>query len=590
MSRSSPPHPILQQYFSSSQVAFTQIDKEIAVLQESIRVLHAFRNTFTPVDHLPPEVLTRIFSLVKHVPNHEVYHIGSNSVLPQWVVVTRVSQYWRNVAVGCPSLWFHITDTYPRHMIPEWVRRSKDTPLSVTLYESSVAESQFIGPALPRIRELTLELPPTTWNGVAQILSSPAPLLESFRVTISDSDTQVPLSTVSDNMFAGTTPSLRRLELVGCPVNIHSSIFTDLTTLQLQDPSQKIPAADLLVSLHRMPRLTSLELTNVLQKNVRLAFPNIDPVTLPFLKSLQIHGESFAQDIDILYHISFPADSTLWFSSEARTGGALDGLLSFLEIHKTSRQQSSRLVVGSLELQYLYGHLTLNLNAKCSDPGHITNLIKFNLGGPWREDALNVSDDTDLAPLFSFFNLDSLEQLDTMNCKFSTGAWTYLFGALPKLKHITNTGIWGIHFLSSLFTDYTDKCAVNTDQTKVNTKGKKKKGKKGRGKQKAPVSNPSSTQPAEIGDWEPIFPCLETIQIVEMTFARPIIEDVVAALRSRKMVDKGIKVFGLTDCRNVDEDVVDLLRGVVDHVEWDGCNGTDDEYGVGLGYDSDEFN
>ncbi|TFK64880.1 hypothetical protein BDN72DRAFT_774062, partial [Pluteus cervinus] len=133
MSQPSPPHPILQQHFDSSQLAFTQIDKEIAVLQESIRILHTFRNTFTPVYRLPPEVLTRIFVLFQHLIGHETYDSESDSALPQWAIVTRVSQHWRDVAVGCPNLWFHITDAYPKHMISQWLHRSKDIPLSITL-------------------------------------------------------------------------------------------------------------------------------------------------------------------------------------------------------------------------------------------------------------------------------------------------------------------------------------------------------------------------------------------------------------------------------------------------------------------------
>ncbi|TFK64874.1 hypothetical protein BDN72DRAFT_222629 [Pluteus cervinus] len=171
MAQRAPPHPILKQHFDSSAVAFTKIDEEIAILQESIRALHAFRNTFTPVYSLPPEVLSRIFSLVRHATSWDMSDKSSTSF--KWPVLTSVSQHWRNVAIGSPDLWTHLSNSYPKHVFQEWLQRSKGTPLSIDLYRISPSFAEFITASLPRIRELTFKLSATSWNGLLHSLSFP---------------------------------------------------------------------------------------------------------------------------------------------------------------------------------------------------------------------------------------------------------------------------------------------------------------------------------------------------------------------------------------------------------------------------------
>ncbi|TFK65491.1 hypothetical protein BDN72DRAFT_824541, partial [Pluteus cervinus] len=107
-----PPHPILAQRFESSKIAFTEIDNEIAALYERIHALRTYRNSFTPVYRIPPEILTRIFSFAQQWSARSCWD-STRSGLPGWVVVTHVSQYWRSVAIGSPDLWSYISSSYP---------------------------------------------------------------------------------------------------------------------------------------------------------------------------------------------------------------------------------------------------------------------------------------------------------------------------------------------------------------------------------------------------------------------------------------------------------------------------------------------
>ncbi|TFK63444.1 hypothetical protein BDN72DRAFT_963915, partial [Pluteus cervinus] len=334
---SSLPHPLLTQHFDNKEIAFAKIDQEIAALRESTRALLAFRNTYTVTYRLPPEVLTRILSFVRHVPRREGYY-GNLKPL-QWITVTHVSQHWRNVAVGSPGLWTCISSSYQKAVVEEWLQRSKDAALLIDWYGTPSLDPQFVSTSLSRIRDLTLDVTASAWNALVHHLNSPAPLLEFLRIRAGDvSPGYSSTSPIPESIFAGMTPRLQRLELIGGTFDLNSPLFTDLTSLELWNPVQKFTATNLLNTLHKLPGLTSLSLLDVLQQGAILATPNPDVVTLPFLKSLSTKGGSFNQDLDFLSHLSFPADTTLYFQSHAQTGDAVTALSHFLAVNKAIRQ------------------------------------------------------------------------------------------------------------------------------------------------------------------------------------------------------------------------------------------------------------
>ncbi|TFK62366.1 hypothetical protein BDN72DRAFT_882683, partial [Pluteus cervinus] len=233
MSLTSSSH-ILTQHFDSSEFAFKKIDEEVTALRGRIRALHSFRNTFAPIYRLPPEILTRIFSFISRTPvSPEPKHFYSQSPSHKWLVATRVSQRWRNVALGSPTLWAHISNSYPEYIIKELLQRSKATPLSVRMYVGSSQDAHLIRTTLHRIRDLVIDVDSSVWNIFWSSRNSPAPLLESLKISISGHSYTPPVK-FSDSVFAGTTPRLRCLEITGATVDLESSIFKDLTVLELK--------------------------------------------------------------------------------------------------------------------------------------------------------------------------------------------------------------------------------------------------------------------------------------------------------------------------------------------------------------------
>ena len=82
---------------------------------------------------IPPEILSQIFF---HCLPSEQFPIPCHNAAP--LLLTRVSSYWRTLAINTPDLWsaFHINYKDPAEDIPAtnlWLKRSTNRPLSLSL-------------------------------------------------------------------------------------------------------------------------------------------------------------------------------------------------------------------------------------------------------------------------------------------------------------------------------------------------------------------------------------------------------------------------------------------------------------------------
>lgn len=82
---------------------------------------------------IPPEILTQIFF---HCLPSEQFPIPSHNEAP--LLLTRISSYWRTLAINTPDLWsaLHINYKDPAEDIPAtnlWLKRSTNRPLSLSL-------------------------------------------------------------------------------------------------------------------------------------------------------------------------------------------------------------------------------------------------------------------------------------------------------------------------------------------------------------------------------------------------------------------------------------------------------------------------
>ena len=84
-----------------------KIDADILALKERIRSLKSSRNSLSPINFLPPEILTEIFSWLQWLCGRSLVDTVyfSDYGFLKWMTVTRVCQRWRQTALSCPRLW-----------------------------------------------------------------------------------------------------------------------------------------------------------------------------------------------------------------------------------------------------------------------------------------------------------------------------------------------------------------------------------------------------------------------------------------------------------------------------------------------------
>lgn len=170
----------------------TPFDSNLQKLEASLPKLCRVRNSSTPVNRLPLELLQIIFELLMgSAEEAEAY---------QWRAIHSVCSYWRDIALRTPLLWshVHIRKQYDytaaegirlSNIIPISLRRSGSAPLRVTLeFQGACVEpSEMVDivAASQRIRELhLLDVHPVTLRSFAD----EAPQLDFLTIWIADEE------------------------------------------------------------------------------------------------------------------------------------------------------------------------------------------------------------------------------------------------------------------------------------------------------------------------------------------------------------------------------------------------------------------
>ncbi|KAF9232498.1 hypothetical protein BU15DRAFT_81185 [Melanogaster broomeanus] len=254
---------------TSGSIAEVQarIDDEVALLRLPICALLIQRNALSPVSRLPHEILATIFLYQAYSFYQDPRYSGTWGA-PPWANVSYVCRHWRDVALNTSFLWSFLLVSPPR-WTKELLSRTNMLPLRIRINVRYWARKEMIfleqvTTDVTRIQDLSLKLPRNLTEGVFSKLSTPAPLLHTLRLFVTQNDTESVL--VPDTLFSRETPALRTLELYRCHVPWSSPIFTTLTTLRLRDiaSSSQPTITEILAILRHMPDLAHLYLENAL--------------------------------------------------------------------------------------------------------------------------------------------------------------------------------------------------------------------------------------------------------------------------------------------------------------------------------------
>ncbi|KAG1739492.1 uncharacterized protein EDB91DRAFT_1202856 [Suillus paluster] len=366
----------------------TQIDKDTAALLESVRVLRSRRNDLARISCLPPEILATVF---KYIADEEVLksypgHTPENTpryCAPACLIVTHVCRHWRQVALDFPALWASINCASAR-WLPMMLERSKNDALVVTYSAQALQPClEQVLSQLPRIKVLQLCL--FSYSEVDVVLdclsSQPAPLLQTFRLShcagLHHSAKPWP---ISDTIFQGRVPRLRSVELVYCPFNWTSCIFSGLRTLDVRDTGFVFTSSELLSALRRMPDLEQLSLRRLLifpeETQLLGKFPlsQLKHIALDYILPLTSVVTLFA-------HLALPIDVTVALN----LAGTVQGPQSFSELLSAMDKDPNEFgsIIRSLRTSVLYGELGIQFSTS----------MTFRSNHSWNPRDDNIYDD-----------------------------------------------------------------------------------------------------------------------------------------------------------------------------------------------------
>lgn len=156
------------------------VDSRIEDLENEIRALKSHRNTVALTGVLPAEILSNIF-----LANANAHHDDSSHA---WIRVACVCQHWREVALGCPTLWSCFTRQSKPEFMELMLKRSQKALLSVNMNLSAgtLSDQQrtlFSENERLRVLELAIRGHSETSPALAMILpssSGPALALKSI--------------------------------------------------------------------------------------------------------------------------------------------------------------------------------------------------------------------------------------------------------------------------------------------------------------------------------------------------------------------------------------------------------------------------
>ncbi|TFY68948.1 hypothetical protein EVG20_g3357 [Dentipellis fragilis] len=299
-----------------------------------LRVLYSLRfchNSLAPVNRLPSEILTRVFSLLQMLDpirslDYSKPATGYNIDIG-WLRATHVCCQWRIAAVGDPCLWSNIHVSSGARWTDAFLHRAQMAPIMFNAAHlvkptRSIDVASAVVSHLCHMRELRISaIISGELASILPLLRTAAPVLEKALVCNTDwFPNQAGLYTESPalpaNLFDRTAPRLQELKVSDCGFFWSSISFASLVNLDVEFLSktniQNTSNSEFndfnacLCALAGMPMLESLRLDCALPKlPLGAAFDTLPAVTLPNVGKF-ILVDDVLECAVTLQHISTP--------------------------------------------------------------------------------------------------------------------------------------------------------------------------------------------------------------------------------------------------------------------------------------------
>jgi hypothetical protein len=246
-----------------------------------------YLNTLLPINCLPPEILTKIFTAFICL-DQTYFHNGDG----QWVRLANVCRHWRFLIAGTPMLW-----RFPLFANVEiaaaMLARSQQSPLVIkTRGVDSPDAIELALFHLFRIQILHIARSDTSsFKRFLAAMDQPAPLLEALDLryeTIRPANSDITLSLA---LFGADTPRLRHVHIRQLDVPWDLPLLSGLSHLEIWGSKIKPSPTTFCNVLSRCPALQTLILSDTLPIASEQCGGSWHLVPLPQLSKLELSGD-----------------------------------------------------------------------------------------------------------------------------------------------------------------------------------------------------------------------------------------------------------------------------------------------------------
>ncbi|KAF7324481.1 RING-type domain-containing protein [Mycena kentingensis (nom. inval.)] len=296
----------LAAHISSLPLDAAVLLRERAILVNALSMLDDRRNQLAFVSKLSPELVHEIFLCVAACTRVEKED-PKYTTPTKLRTLTHVCRRWREIAYGSARIWTFLIDfTRSTQEMEEGLRKTLGAPLHVKAVVARFPQVRAnvlraLNSATERIEVLDLALQTADFNAIGPALVAPAPALTVFRIACDSGFVDI-----ADGVFAGETPRLRELRLVGCVMSSSLHLLQrNLVHLSIDRmcPNAAFSVAQWLEVIKQCPMLETLSLTRCF-KATRTT-DSLPIVRLPLLVSLAIESRLFPCT-DMLTQLDFP--------------------------------------------------------------------------------------------------------------------------------------------------------------------------------------------------------------------------------------------------------------------------------------------
>ncbi|KAF9645663.1 hypothetical protein BDM02DRAFT_478080 [Thelephora ganbajun] len=260
-----------------------QVDDVITRISDIWRKARNVKNSFAPINKLPPETLATVAGFLK--PGLQLIN------------ATAVCQYWRATLLSFPRLWNKIRSSN-WVLFEAYLERSRSILLKVRLYDKRAHLAESLVPHVSRLASLAIVANNSSnFRTIARYLRKPIPTLHKLSITTPFEQDVLELpSDIGNDHFL----HVKKLRLDGMSSFRAPYAFVHVTDFKWDVRSPSVQVAGLLDTMEQLPALERVEIIFRTRYVVTNPVPHL--VTLAHMQrmSLRCTGEEIPPILEFL--------------------------------------------------------------------------------------------------------------------------------------------------------------------------------------------------------------------------------------------------------------------------------------------------